>query len=116
MAAPGIYAPNRPDKGERQLAQNTFTLIQFEDEAVGAAEKALDAGSDKVVSGSFPGQIEVESGAWLSVLVDQLPSSILSALKRTATFANPVFFEKERMRFSTWNIPRFIFCGELATS
>jgi hypothetical protein len=63
---------------------------------VGAAEKALDSGSQKVISGSYPGQIEIEHGAQLSINVSGLPSSIFSAFKRTAVFANPVFFEKQR--------------------
>jgi superfamily II DNA or RNA helicase len=33
-------------------------------------------------------------------------------LKRAATFANPKFFELQRMRFSTWNTPRYICTAE----
>ena len=97
----------------RQLADSSFSSIRFEDENVAWAEKALDSGNHKVVAGSFPGQIEIELGSQLSIKIDGLPSAIFSALKRTATFANPVFFEKQRMRFSTWQTPRFIFCGEV---
>jgi len=35
-----------------------------------------------------------------------------AALKRLGTIANPLFYEKQRLRFPTINIPRFIFCGE----
>jgi hypothetical protein len=72
----------------------------------------LDSGRRKVQQGCFPGQIDFQLAAQLEVSLTGLPSNLISAFKRTATFANPVFFEKQRMRFSTWNIPRFIFCGE----
>lgn len=96
----------------RQLVDNTFTTVRFEDEAIASAEHALDSGNQKVVAGSYPGQIEIAYSAQLVVKTSDLPSSILSAMKRTAIFANPKFFELERMRFSTWKTPRFIFCGE----
>ncbi len=97
----------------RELSNHSFQLVQYEDMAVASAENALDSGSHKIVHGSHTGQIEVEVGCRLSIKTLDLPSSILSALKRTATFANPEFFNKERLRFSTWNTPRFIFCGEI---
>ena len=41
-----------------------------------------------------------------------IPSAILAALKRLGTFANPEFHRKLRLRFSTYDTPRFIFAGE----
>ncbi|MEW6087054.1 MAG: DEAD/DEAH box helicase family protein [bacterium] len=35
------------------------------------------------------------------------------AFKRTATFANPKFFELQKLRLSTWKTPKYIFCGEI---
>ncbi len=37
-----------------------------------------------------------------------LPSTLLARLKRIASFANPVFFKTQAMRFSTHGIPRYI--------
>lgn len=91
---------------------HSFSAVQYEDESVAAAERALDSGNEKVIPGSFPGQIQIHCGAQISVNIDTMPPSILAAMKRTAIFANPKFFEMERMRFSTWKTPRFIFCGE----
>ena len=34
----------------------------------------------------------------------------MAALKHVGSIANPEFYEKQRMRFSTWNTPRFISC------
>ena len=33
---------------------------------------------------------------------------MIAALKHLGSIANPEFYEKQRMRFSTWNTPRFI--------
>jgi superfamily II DNA or RNA helicase len=42
-----------------------------------------------------------------------LSDFMLARLKNLATFPNPVFYEKQRQRFPTYNIPRCIFSGEL---
>jgi len=97
----------------RELSHRAFQLVHYEDESVASAEHALDSGSHKIVPGSYPGQIDIEIGSRLTLKTLDLPSSLLSAFKRTATFANPKFFEMERLRFSTWKTPRFIFCGEI---
>lgn len=39
-----------------------------------------------------------------------VPPAMLAALKHLASLHNPEFYEKERLRFSTWNTPRFIRC------
>lgn len=88
-------------------------FTQYENEDVAVAEKALDAGSHTIIPGSYAASIVIETGSQLTINTADLPSSIYAALKRTATFANPKFFELERLRFSTWKTPRFIFCGEV---
>lgn len=42
-----------------------------------------------------------------------LSDSMVARLKNLATFPNPVFYEKQRQRFPTYNIPRCIFSGTL---
>jgi superfamily II DNA or RNA helicase len=39
-----------------------------------------------------------------------LPPALLAAFKHLASLHNPEFYEKERLRFSTWNTPRFVRC------
>jgi len=97
----------------RELSNNAFQLTRYDDTAVASAEQALDSGGHKIFRGSFTGQIEIDVGCRLSIKTLDLPSSLLWAFKRTATCANPVFFKKQRLRFSTWNVPQFIFCGEI---
>ncbi len=50
----------------------------------------------------------------LEVLITGLPSTLITTFKRIATFVNPKFFELQRMRFSTWNTPRYICSAELS--
>ena len=57
-----------------------------------------------------PAQIVALAGAMLSVDRIGIPPALLAALKHLASLHNPEFHEKERLRFSTWNTPRFIRC------
>lgn len=88
-------------------------FIRYEDQGIRLAERVLDSGRRKVKAGCYPGQIEISLDSHTRINITGLPKSIVAAFKRTATFANPIFFEKERMRFSTWNVPRFVSCGEI---
>ncbi|RQV97150.1 DEAD/DEAH box helicase, partial [bacterium] len=58
------------------------------------------------------GTIEIILGGQIAVPIGDLPGVLLRQLKKLATIANPKFFETQALRFSTWNIPKYIFCGE----
>lgn len=75
-------------------------------------ERALDIIPKAVTRGIFTGNLMVEKRAHLAISLEGVPSPLRAALKRLGTIANPVFYEKQRLRFPTFNIPRFIFCGE----
>lgn len=81
-------------------------LPRFED-------RVLDVIPAAVKAGDFTGTILAVRNAQLDIPTANLPASLAASLKRLATLANPVFFEKQRLRFGTYNIPRFIFCGEV---
>jgi superfamily II DNA or RNA helicase len=49
-------------------------------------------------------------GAMLAIDRIGVPPALLAALKHVASLPNPEFHEKEKLRFSTWNTPRFIRC------
>jgi superfamily II DNA or RNA helicase len=57
-----------------------------------------------------PAVIHARLGATLSIERSGLPPALFAALKHLASIHNPVFYEKQRMRFSTWDTPRFIRC------
>jgi superfamily II DNA or RNA helicase len=58
----------------------------------------------------LPEVVHARLGAGLSIERAGLPSSVVAALKHLGSIHNPVFYEKQRMRFSTWDTPRFIRC------
>ena len=43
---------------------------------------------------------------------EELPASLLDAIRRLATFSNPLFLERQRLRISTARTPRVICCFE----
>ncbi len=54
--------------------------------------------------------IRAVSGAMLAIDRIGVPPALVAALKHLASLHNPEYYEKERLRFSTWNTPRFLRC------
>ncbi|MHA3773688.1 TOTE conflict system archaeo-eukaryotic primase domain-containing protein [Verrucomicrobiota bacterium sgz303538] len=77
---------------------------------------ALDLIPQTVTKGVFQGVLEIVLDAQVSVATPALPACLVASLKRLGTLPNPAFYEKQRLRFPTYNIPRFIFCGEVHDS
>jgi superfamily II DNA or RNA helicase len=92
---------------------NQDYLIQNED--VQIAEQSMSINL-KDLTDCYPDNILFNLGSMVTINIKQLPVRLISAFKRTAVFANPKFFEMQRLRLSTWKIPRYIFCGELSGS
>lgn len=59
-----------------------------------------------------PARVRAQLGGQLSIERAGLPPTLVAALKHQASLHNPVFYEKQRMRFSTWSTPRIIRCYE----
>ena len=57
-----------------------------------------------------PPTISATAGAMLAVQRIGLPPPLVASLKHLASLHNPIFYEKERLRFSTHDTPRFIRC------
>jgi superfamily II DNA or RNA helicase len=79
------------------------------------AEETLNI-PDQNIKECHTGNISVYIGSKLTIDINGLPSKLITSLKRTATFANPKFFELQRLRFSTWKTPKYIFCGEISAT
>ncbi|HMH92880.1 MAG TPA: alpha/beta fold hydrolase [Streptosporangiaceae bacterium] len=47
-------------------------------------------------------------GAGIRLELAELTPSLAATLRHTASIPNPVFYERQRMRASTWNVPRFL--------
>ncbi len=74
-------------------------------------EALLDISHAPVRAGLVTGEITVRLDAGIQ-LPRTLPTALLAALRRLATLANPEFHEKLRLRFATYDTPRFLFAGE----
>ncbi len=76
------------------------------------SENSLDIMAQQIKDQCFGQEISAELSSQLYINIEGVSSKLVAAFKRLATFANPEFFQKQKMRFSTWNIPKYIFCGE----
>jgi hypothetical protein len=66
---------------------------------------------------AMPEAVVGVAAAMLEIERSGLPPALLTALKHLASLHNPAFYEKERLRFSTWDTPRMIRCyGETLES
>jgi hypothetical protein len=59
-----------------------------------------------------PKQIRCSLGSTLSIEKSGIPPWLLAQIKQLALLHNPQFYEREKLRLSTWRIPRFIKCYE----
>jgi superfamily II DNA or RNA helicase len=59
-----------------------------------------------------PKQIRSTLGATISLEKSGIPPWMLSQIKHLASFHNPKFYERQKLRLSTFQIPRFVRCYE----
>ncbi len=76
-----------------------------------ADEATLDLSRPSVSPGMLTGELTIRLDSKIHI-PRTVPVAVLAVLKRLASFANPVFHEKLRLRFPTFDIPRFLFAGE----
>ncbi len=130
IAAP-LFGKSRRDGATVFL--DTATMEPYEDqwaflstlgrlsprEAVDAANRA-----GRVTVGSAVGRISVAAstktrpecspviharlGAGIRLEQSELTPAFLTTLKHAASMANPLFYERQRLRISSWGIPRFL--------
>ena len=55
-----------------------------------------------------PAVLHVRLGAGIRIEQAELTPGLAATLRHAASMHNPLFYEKQRMRASTWNIPRFL--------
>jgi hypothetical protein len=93
------------------LYEADFTKYLIEDDEMMAAESIVKR-TDELGDEEYTGTITVKLKGQVALRLSELPLKMVLELKKMATFANPKYFEAQRMRFSTWNIPKYIFCGD----
>ena len=68
--------------------------------------------TSRLAAAKMPEAVSVTLAQRLYVSREGLPAALLDALRRLATFSNPLFLERQRMRLSTALTPRVIACFE----
>lgn len=58
------------------------------------------------------GTIRATLGAGIRLELADLTPALAASIRHAASMHNPLFYERQRMRASTWNIPRFLRCFE----
>jgi superfamily II DNA or RNA helicase len=83
-------------------------LATSHDVPVGAAAIATRTGGAR--DKRLPAEITCVIGADLAIPKASLPPALLAELKHLASLHNPLFYERQRLRFSTHQTPRLIRC------
>lgn len=94
--------------GDAERAGGTLGLQQWSDTATDRVARPL------TVQPAAPATVAARLSGRVEIAASTLPADLRDRLRRTAAFANPVFFERERARLSTHKTPRVIACCEEA--
>lgn len=84
--------------------------------SVGPEVTRLEASPATAIHPQPPAQVRGTLGATLRIVDEDLTPELSAALRHAATIHNPGFYEAQRARRSTWNIPRFIQGFDVATN
>jgi superfamily II DNA or RNA helicase len=68
--------------------------------------------ADQLAAEPLPQAVSATLSGRLYVRRDGLPAPLVDAIRRLATFSNPQFLERQRLRLSTARVPRVIACFE----
>ena len=74
-------------------------------------EQSLTVGTDMIAG--CPEIITLTLANHIYIKLSDLPGKLAARIKRMASFANPVFFKTQALRFSTHGIPRYISCARI---
>lgn len=98
LSALDRLTPGEADKLARRLGQV----------AVGANVDRLRPATSTKITVHAPAVVRARLGASITVDGTDLPPALLATLKHAATMPNPIFYERQRRRASTWDTPRFL--------
>jgi superfamily II DNA or RNA helicase len=75
---------------------------------VGSSVDRLRAATSTRITIQAPAVIRARLGSTVTVNGADLPPSLMATLKHAASMPNPIFYERQRRRASTWDTPRFL--------
>src|SRR3954447_24512438 len=76
--------------------------------SVGAEVDRLRSPTSTRIAVQPPATVHATLSATITVEAAELPPALLATLKHAASMPNPVFYERQRRRASTWDTPRFL--------
>jgi superfamily II DNA or RNA helicase len=76
--------------------------------AVGAGVERLRAATATRITVQAPAVIHARLASAITVDGSDLPPALMATLKHAASMPNPIFYERQRRRASTWDTPRFL--------
>ncbi len=102
----------------REYTPNISAQGGFEDVSWRTDNSILEkTSSQNTVDPKISGEtIEISLGPMLTIPLEKLPGRVVAKIKKTASFANPEFYKRQRMRMQTYPLSRFIFSGEIRSS
>ena len=75
---------------------------------VGSRVDRLRPAASTKIAVQVPPKVSARLRAAITIDAGNLPPALLATLKHAATMSNPVFYERQRRRASTWNTPRYL--------
>jgi superfamily II DNA or RNA helicase len=75
---------------------------------VGSEVKRLAAAVSSATRPAAVPVIRVRLGAGIRLEQNELTPGLAATLRHAASMHNPLFYERQRLRASTWNVPRFL--------
>lgn len=102
--------------GLHSLVRAAVTSPQDADSAADPSfetDRALIEKEHSIIKLVVPMELTLIRDEQIQIPLPGLPAGLVSRLKRLATFPNPKFYERQRMRMPTYPEERFIFSGEL---
>jgi len=93
---------------DRMTPRQVAAAGRTERVVVGLEVTSVDASPATAIHPSLPARVRATLGSGLTVREEDLTPELSAALRHAATIHNPAFYEAQRARRSTWNIPRFV--------
>ncbi|MFP5072728.1 TOTE conflict system archaeo-eukaryotic primase domain-containing protein [Pseudonocardia nantongensis] len=75
---------------------------------VGAAVARLNRATASRTQPQPSPVVHAKISAGISVDMGEMTPAVLATLKHAASMSNPAFYDRQRRRFSTWGVPRFL--------
>jgi hypothetical protein len=75
---------------------------------VGAAVERIEVAGSTKTRPQLPPVIHARLGAGMRLEQSELTPAFLATLKHAASMKNPLFYERQRLRLSTWGLPQFL--------